>query len=496
MIAFDEHLRGAGQPGLKGRTRTELWKEVASQHSDEFQKFMLQRYADAMAVTQKKMADAGVDFTCETHGSFPLAGGKLGAEIAQSDVGVGTDLFWELRDEDVLKGIGLPLGACLGQSRFAFRRIRPVGMDQRHAAEPDVGVAERRRRALAPAMVQHVLEGTHHLRRPVSALQPSTDFPCRAPTGEVNDGRLDRFNRVQSTMIWVRPEKPAGVGIVTSWPLQEHRMAPNSTAFGFGLYASNGYHPEDGHNHDGAQPQVDAQFGEVYYRLVKNGVPVSFVASTDTLKKWHGIQPLVAVDGFETDPAEIALFDGSTARARPSSPSGSAGSAGRTEAEALFGVTKADEGWTPRAGTQVVKDADGQPLAYVTQRSGRAPTLFCPLPVTSIDGAQSALLADWVQKLSGEPVTVPYGVTAAPFVSEGSLFVAFSNSGDTSRTLDLVVRPGAINAAFAGQRFALVDHDRAVIVPSEWKDGALHFRIPCGPNDGRLIQLVPLKSAT
>src|SRR6202034_3523089 len=97
---FDEHLRSEGKPGLQGKTRTELWKEIAAQHSDEYQRFTLGRYADAMLRTQAAMAKVGVSFMTETHGSFALAGGELGEKLAAVDTAVGTDLFWALLDED------------------------------------------------------------------------------------------------------------------------------------------------------------------------------------------------------------------------------------------------------------------------------------------------------------------------------------------------------------------------------------------------------------
>jgi hypothetical protein len=492
FVSYDEHLRAEGKPGLTGRTRADLWKEIVSQHSDDFQRYEMGRYADALVNTQKKMAEVGVDFTSETHGSFALAGGKLGAELATNDVGVGTDLFWELRDEDVFKGIGY---------RFGLVAVNPdlksgaydqwewtSGVQQNATWFAPSGDVE-------PSRLQWY--NTYWKGRITSdgTFQPYTvyGFSMQGSYG-VKDTPDDliKFNRVQSTMIWVRPDQPVGVGIVASWALQEKHMSPSSTAMGFGLYASNGYNPNDPHDHSGMHDQVDAAVGETYYRLVKNGVPISFVASTETLKNWKGVQPLVAVEGFETDPWEIAEFDRLNRTGVPIIALGSEGSSGRTEAEALFGVKKADSSWTPDEGTQVVNDAAGMPLAYICKRAGRGPTLFCPLPTATLDGSQSAMIAGLIQQLSGQPFELPYGVTAAPFISDGSLFVAFGNISDSSRLLDIAVRPSALNPTFTGQQYRVIDHDRAVVVPSEWKDGALHFTIPAAPNDGRMIQLVPL----
>lgn len=494
IVRFDEYLRGQGKPGLQGKTRTELWKEIASQHANEYQHFILGRYADAMLGTQAAMAKVGVSFMNETHGSFPLAGGEMGRKLAAVDTAVGTDLFWELRDEDVFKGIGYRVGLVSANPNLksgAYDQWEWISGTQQNATwfAPS-GDAE-------PSRSQWY--NTYWKGRVDSdgVYQPYTMYGFSLQGGmgvKCTMSDWTQFNRVQSTMIWVRPDQPAGVGIVSSWQLQENHMAPNSRRFGFGLYASDGYHPDDPHNTDGAHPQIDAELGEVYHRLVKNGVPLSFIANTDTLKKWNSTRPLVAVDGFEVDPWEIAEFDRLNRAGTPIIAIGSDGSFGRTEAEKFFGVKRTRDGWVPAEGTTVINDEAGQPLAYCREGNGRGPALLCPLAVKSIDGPQSAILAQQVQKLSGQPFELPYGVTSAPFVSQGCLFVAFTNMADGSRLLDIAVRPGAVAAAFTGRSFRVVDHDRGVVLPSEWKDGALHFQLPAAACDGRLIQIIPASS--
>jgi len=114
----------------------------------------------------------------------------------------------------------------------------------------------------------------------------------------------------------------------------------------------------------------------------------------------------------------------------------------------------------------------------------------------SLDGTQSTILAGLIQEAAGNPLTLPYGVSASPFVSQGSLFIGFGNLSDNSRLLDIAVRPSRLSPLFTGENFRVIDHDRGVSVPSEWKDGALHFQIPAAPSDGRLIQIMPLASKT
>jgi hypothetical protein len=494
FVRFDEYLRAEGKPGLTGRTRADLCKEIEAQHADEFQRFELQGYADAMSNTQKKLAAAGIGFTSETHGSFPLAGGDLGAQLATVDKAVGTDLFWELRDEDVFKGIGYRLGLVTANPDFqsgAYDQWEwTSGTQQNPTWFSPSGDVE-------PSRLQWY--STYWKGRVTSAgeFQPYTVFGFSMEGDYGAKDVLDdwiKFNRVQSTMIWVRPEQPAGIGIVASWPLQTRNMTPTSSAFGFGLYASNGYHPDNPQDHSGMHEQIDQSVGEAYYRLVKNGVPIAFVASTDTLKKWKGTQPLVVVNGFAGESWEIAELNRLNRAGTPIVAMGNEPAPENTGSDPLFGVSQDGPGWTPGPGTRVAKDAGGAPFAYICERQGRAPTLFCPADTESLDGPHSVLLAGLIQEVCGKALEVPYGVTASPFVSQGSLFIGFGNLSDSSRMLDMVVRPSALNASFAGTGFRVVDHDRAVEVPSTWKDGALHFSIPVAPDDGRLIQLIPLSA--
>ena len=496
LVSFDAYLRSQGKPGLTGRTRADLWKEIVGQHSDEFQKYELQRYADAMTNLQKRLAAQGVSFTTETHGSFPLAGGDIGAQLATTDTAVGTDLFWELRDEDIFKGIGYRIGLVAANPDLksgAYDQWEWTSGTQQNPTwfSPSADVE--------PARLQWY--NTYWNGRVTSdgEFQPYTVYGFSMQGGFGSKSELDdwvKFNRVQSTMIWVRPEQPVGIGIAPSWRMQERRMAPNSTAMGFGLYASNGYHPDNPRDHSGQHLQIDQEVGETYFRLKKNGVPISFVASTATLKKWNGTQPLVAIDAISTEPWEIDEFDRLNRAGAPIIAVSSEDPADSPQGDALFGVSSSGDSFSPGTGTRVVNDASGKPLAYVCERAGRGTTVFCPVPIMSLDGTQSTILAGLIQEAAGNPLTLPYGVSASPFVSQGSLFIGFGNLSDNSRLLDIAVRPSRLSPLFTGENFRVIDHDRGVSVPSEWKDGALHFQIPAAPSDGRLIQIMPLASKT
>ncbi len=485
FIAFDAALRAGGKSGLHGRTRVQLTKEVTAEHADEFQRFELQRYADALDRSQARLAAQGHGFSTETHGSFPLVGGKLGEEMGRTDKAVGTDLFWEMRDEDLYKSIGYRFGLVAANPDFESGAYDQWGWisgvqanPSWHAPSGDVEPSRRQWYA------------TYWAGRITSdgAFKPYTIYGFSLQGGFGVKNLLEdwrQFNRVQSTMVWVRPERATGCGIVASWPLQESRLSPDAGQLGFGLYAGHG------------NGQINELTGELYNRLMRHGVPISFVASTDTLRNCRDARPLILVDGFEYNAAEIEEMQRFNRLGAPIIAVGNRQRAGHPASEAFFGVAAGDDGWTPHAGTEIVKDAAGAPFAYVRRRGGGgAATVFCPKPIGSMDSVHSALLAGLVLEAMGHPLTVSPGFAASTFSSNGSLFVLLGNQGDNAQTVSVTVKPALLDPMMQGNDFRVVDLDDAIPLPARSVDGALQFAVPCGSNDGRMIQILPVAAGS
>jgi hypothetical protein len=294
----------------------------------------------------------------------------------------------------------------------------------------------------------------------------------------------NEFNRIQSTAVWLRPERPAGIGVVASWPLQERRMTPEGGSKPMsGLFAGKGFE------------QIDILMGELYHRLLKNGVPLSFVTSTHSLEKWQGTRPLVIADGIETESWEIALMKRLNAAGTPiiAVGGGEVGAFPPANPEAMnfFGVKQVGNGWGPEPGTRVVNDDQDKPFAFIAKHQG-APTLFCPIPIMEISGNQSELLSQLVMEVCGQPLTVPHGVASSVFSSNGSLFLILGTQSDVAQNVDVAVKPALLDVALQAKNYRVIDMDRAEIVVAQWRDGELKFSIPCAPNDGRMIQLMPL----
>ncbi|GAT32558.1 hypothetical protein TSACC_2957 [Terrimicrobium sacchariphilum] len=477
IVDFDEYLRAKGQPGLTRRTRKDLAAEICTEHADEYQRYHLNRYADAVLESQKRLADAGITMTVETHGSFPLAGGPLGEKLGQTHKAVGTDLFWELRNEDLYRSIGYRFGLVSANPNLesgAYNQWGWVSSIQANPTwfSPSGAVEPSRRQWYSTYWAGRVAtDGTFH---------PYSEFGFSLQGGYGSKNTIEdwtQFNRVQSLMIHVRPEKPAGFGLVVSWPWQERRMEPKAGRLGFGLYAGAG------------SDQVDQLAGELYGKLVTSGLPISFVTNTHALKNWSGRQPLVLLEGLDSEGWETTELRRLHEAGTPLFAIGESGSGG--EVAELFGVRKDGTSWAALSGTQTVTDSEGLPLAFITQRPGAGATLFSPVPIRKLTGPQARQLTDLSLQLSGNPLTLPSGLAVTAFCHGDSLFLALGDQGDRARTLDISVKPSLLAPSLQGTSFRVVDLDRAEIVPSRWEGDALHFQIPCAPNDGRMIQIIP-----
>ncbi|MDR1191921.1 MAG: hypothetical protein LBK60_09730 [Verrucomicrobiales bacterium] len=481
IIHFDEHLRKSGKPGLQARTREKLAREINTQHDDEFQKFEFNRYADELIKSQERFAAAGYKFTVETHGGFPLAGGEFGEKIARTHQWVGTDVFWDMKDNDLFKTLGYRFGGVAVNPDLRSGAYNQWGwvsniLNNPTWVAPSGDVEPSRRQWYFSYWTGRVNSGGEFQPYTVSGFTSQGGFGAK---NGMDDWR--EFNRVQSTAVWVRPERPAGLGIVASWPLQEKRMTPEAAPKPMcGLFAGSG------------QTQIDIIVGELYARLLRNGVPLSFVASTHTLKNWRGPQPLIVTEGMDLEPWEITALARLNAAGTPVIAVSGSTAGANPAAEKLFGVKRDGDAWSAAAGAEVVKDHAGQPFAYI--RRGAAPTLFCPVPIMALDKFQSEQLARLVLEVSGQPLTLPAGVTSSVFSSNGSLFLAVGTQGDRAENVPVAVKPALLDMALSpsAEKYRVIDLDRAVEIPAEWRDGALRFTLPCGANDGRLLQILPL----
>ncbi len=283
FLAFDRHLRATGQAGLRGSSRAQLQQEITDTLGDRWQRWQLSRYAASLQRTQDAFRAAALDFTFETHGSFPLCGGELGAALARTHKSVGTDLFWELRNQDLLWSVG---------SRFGLVAVNPdlesgaYGQWGWTNSEQNVwwfanngAIEPARRQWYAAYFAGRVDLGG--VFKPYHVLGYGSQGSMGVRMGIAD---LNAFARTSAIVGRLRPEAPAGFGVAVSWAAQERAMGGKLGGQGFGLYPSPG------------GPDAESLVGETWSRLAKAGLPLGWVTSTHGLRAWKGTAPLLCVD--------------------------------------------------------------------------------------------------------------------------------------------------------------------------------------------------------
>ncbi len=251
-IAFDSYLKQTTGHGLKGRTRKQISSEITNDYGDVWQKWQMNKYADKLLDIQKRLAKIGVAFSVTTHGSFPLVGGELGEKIGKTHNAVGTDLFWELHDEDLIHTIGYRWGLIAANPDFESGAYNEWGWC---SAAMNNGHWFGYQGAVEPARRQWY--ATYFAGRITSAGQfaPLTKFGYHSQGGigpKTNENDWQNYYRTMHFTNRVRPDAPAGFGLVVSWKTHERRMGKKAGHLGFGAYA------ED------RQEQVDSEAGNVY----------------------------------------------------------------------------------------------------------------------------------------------------------------------------------------------------------------------------------------
>jgi hypothetical protein len=479
FAAFDQALRAAGGPGLSGRSRGQLAEEIAAKHGDRWQRWHLEEYADHLLATQKTFADRGLAFTFESHGSFPLCGGELGAKLAKTHIAVGTDLFWELRNQDLWWSLGTRFGVVAANPDLRSGAYSQWGWDNSDCNvwwwANNGGRDTATRQWYATYFAGRVDTGGRF--QPYHVL----GWSAQGAVGtQLYGDEIAAWNHVAQLTCQVRPEASAGWGMVVSWAEQERRMGTQIGEQGFGLFAGKG------------QEQVDALMAHVWHKLVKNGLPVSFVTSTHALKEWRGAQPLVLVDGFAWSAWELAAAERANRAGAPLLCVGDDAMQQGEAAPALFGVRKGAGGWEPLAGTERVA-LPGGGACFVTARSGRGLVVWCPVAGKALGGQAAQRLVHDLQARVDAPLLLPAGLTGTPFISHGRLLLALCDQGDADRTCTVTVRPRALLAAAAPppgpESWSAIDLDAGKRCAGAWDaaTGTLTAQVEMPASGARMV---------
>jgi hypothetical protein len=453
FVDFDRWLRGRGEAGLEAKSRRGIVREISEKLGDKWQVFNLERYADKMLETKRRFAEAGFDFTFETHGSFPLAGGELGRKLAEVDVGVGTDLFWELRLQDLWWSLGGRISVVAANPNLRSGMYDEWGWVNSEinnfwfANNGDDTVA--RRQWYATYFLGRVMfDGTF---RPYHEM----GFTSQGSHGARYTMRDHLWRtRISDFVTQIRPEQASGFGLVVSWRGQERRMGPKLGRAGFGLF------PEDG------EDDIETLCAETYTPLVKQGVPISFVTSTDALKNWKGTNPLILIDAPNWEDWELAEV--------------------RRLQQASASVVSIGAPHPKLANENALKFFSE---ARVADDNGGGIVSWNHRPET-LDAISAGQLWDRIRGAIGDPIQTSRGLVVVPFVSQGHLFLAVCRQGDDSTPGSVTIKPEFFYPGAKGcSRVVSLDDGKALPLV-KLDSGAIKVEFPMEDASGRVLMFV------
>ena len=462
---FDRHLKKTGGEGLKGKTRRAISEEICTRYFRDWQEFLMREYAEKTLATKKKFEDAGISFSMETHGSFPLAGGELGDLLGETHLGVGTDLFWELRNQDLYWSLGTRFAIVAANPNLRSGLYKQWGWVNSESNATwfsnNSSVEPARRQWYNTYFTGRVDSEGRFLPYHVYGYSLQGGISTRFYAHEIKE-----YTRVFNFTRLIRPEKAAGYGFAVSWGATEKRIGRSGRRMGFGIYTS-------GNNED----QLEYRMGKLYEPLVKNGLPIGFVTSGHALAKWEGKNPLVLLDAADWPEAELAnvrrLADGGA-------PVIGFGGDDASAAARKF--------WTEGAARTNV---DGIEL-YVRRAASGAPVIWCPLNGTQLPGEKVGKLVDRIMELAGGRIQTASRLAVTPFLNNGALFFGLGSQADAASVETVQVVPESFDPALQGRKLAVIDLDRNVRLDAKPdRNGVYAFELPVSGSDGRMIMMIP-----
>ncbi len=462
FVRFDQYLRKSTGKGLAARSRQGISQEIMTKYADLWQRWNMEEYAKIIEDTRKMFADKGIKFTFETHGSFPLAGGELGDRLGATHAGVGTDLFWELRNQDLYWSLGTRFAIVAANPNLSSGTYKQWGWINSEANQwwySNNGPVEPSRRQWYSTYFMGRVDSTgKFLPYHVLGYGLQGGVSTKFHKHEIeNSERTFNFTRQ------VRPEAPAGYGFIVSWDSHVRRMSAVGGTLGFGLYASGG-----------SENQLEHRMGKLYEKLVKNGLPIGFVSSSHALQNWKGKSPLVLLDASDWQGKELETIT----RLHNAGASVIAFGGDDRRPEAL-------RFWTSGA----TKKKAGALEYYVRRSAGKAPLIYCPLNGTQLPAGDMALLLAEFGKLCKMEISVKPQMVVNPFISHGALFLALGSIADQSGTAEIAFNPVDFNPAFAGKALRVIDLDEMNELRSE---GGV-YKFPAAASAGRMLMIVEKK---
>jgi len=458
FVGFDDYLRAHGQPGLKGRTRTELATEIHGQHEAQWQEWNLERYVAAVTKLHDVFAAAGKTLVLSGQG-MPLVPTRVEAPLAAVIAGQSDDSTWGMGDEDLPETTGRQMAVKAFDPAWRLATLFNWGWDSAVLNNPHWHVPADTTEPARRHIYDRAFRGTIDADGQYESIHT---FGYNMNGGEsmvMTPNDWQESWRAQERHSLLSPDAPLGIGLIVG---VERANDPKNTAFSGG-----------GMGGSGAEDQIGAVARAVSH-FQNAGLPVSFAANAPALDKWSGTAPVIALDLNNFTDEEVAALAHEHARG-----AGVVALAGdgplSAAAAALFGVRQDGH---PAAGHSV-GEVNGRPVI------AGGGTLLIPVSAADLTAETATRLAPVLHDTLLPPVEFPPGTSGYGFVSGGMKCVVLEDWLEQGRTVTLRVRvtPGATGA----MAVEFNDHQSLTVT----RDGEFwSIQVPLRPADGEIVGLV------
>ncbi len=454
LVEFDDWLRSKGKPGLKGKTHSEVWKEINQQREHDWTVWNLEFYMDRLRAMRDGFAKAGLELVIHSQ-NFPVVPSEYAEEVASIVSECNNDATWVMVADSEALTTGRQMVQKIINPYYKWATLLNWGWVSSMLGSPTwqhpVGTSETSRRKYLNLAWPGTLdfEGNYF---------PMNEFGLK-------QNGLHAFNlgthewqewwklAEQMTFLW--PERPLGPGFVFS---NDKFSIAQKPILGVGEFTLR--------DHPSLNSPIFA-----WRAFSENGIPVTFGANAKSLGKYSMDRGLILVNVSEFSDKEVDDLIKLNARGIGLVAT-MGGDALPPKLANLFGVTPSG---SPTTGKSVGK-VDGRDIV----RNGK--TLFYPLKFAeytseNLNQAQNDLI-----EVLDSPLQLPTGVTGYAHYRGKQLFIVLEDRLEKGRVLDVRLRASADGKAPTA--CLMVDHSPIKVTRdgNGWK-----LEVPTRPGDGNVV---------
>lgn len=460
FVRFDRFLRDQGGEGLKARSRQGISNEIMTRYADQWQQWNLEEYAKKITETKNLFAEHGIQWMFETHGSFPFAGGEIGDRLGETHAGVGTDLFWELRRQDLYWSLATRFAVVAANPNLSSGMYKQWGWVNSESNKfwfaNNASVEPARRQWYGTYFMGRVNSAGKFLPYHVLGYSLQGGVSTKFYQHEIENS-LRTFNFTR----FIRPEQPAGYGFIVSWDSHLRRMTAQGGSMGFGLYATGG-----------EKNQLDYRMGKLYETLIKNGLPIGFISSSYAVRNWKGTNPLVLLDAADWQGTELETV---TKLWMSGTPIIGFGGLDQSPAALKFWIDGSEK---HKAGTLEF---------FVRKNSNGTPLIYCPFDNNQLSATDIPVLITVLMNLCRLTVTTTPQLIVNPFINNEALFLGLGTLSDQNVTAKIHIDPGQWNPKLKGTNVKVIDLERFQNIPPD-TDGCYTF--PLQAVSGKMLLII------